>query len=257
MVLELRQRHQVRPRPAGEDVVDGGPGEVGLFGQGALVHPGDGYGKVPADGRRIASTYRRVRPQGTLGPRAGCEERPRGPSDPAALGHRRSIRSRSYRLRCADIRAQDTGAGPFAAGSTCPAVGLTARGPAALPSAPSTYPQCSVYTTISDVVSDLGEGEDGEPVPLGSPLRVVTDSSVWIIRADAYLRLPRSETPRPETASIGGRLADGRWHGHRGAWWVADGDRWRIRLLPVAGPPCGVGVITGPIVSCRAAFDGP
>ena len=81
-----------------------------------------------------------------------------------------------------------------------------------------------------------------------SIVRVVTANSNWWLTADRYQRLPRSEQPRPAVASIDGRLNDAKWHEMRRCWWVvyADGAA-AVRILPMAGPPDGLGIVTGAI----------
>jgi len=81
-----------------------------------------------------------------------------------------------------------------------------------------------------------------------SIVRVVTENSNWLLTADRYQRLPRTEQPRPAVDSIEGRLDDAHWHEMRRCWWVvyADGAA-AVRILPVVGPSDGVGIVTGPI----------
>lgn len=76
-------------------------------------------------------------------------------------------------------------------------------------------------------------------------VRVVTESSVWLIRDHEYCRLPRhAEQPRNVPSPD---LADGRWHGHEGVWLVSNrpGEVRHVRLLPLGRPPGSVGVVTG------------
>ena len=77
------------------------------------------------------------------------------------------------------------------------------------------------------------------PVPLAIDveLRIVTESSIWLVRPDAYLRLPRAEAPRGPTPDIDGATEDGRWHAHAGAWLLDDHDTQRLRVLPAGRPP--------------------
>lgn len=96
--------------------------------------------------------------------------------------------------------------------------------------------------------------EDEEFEPLGI-VRVTTESSIWLLTPERYLRLPRQERPRPPVVSIESRLADGTWHGLRRCWWRihADGVR-QLRLLPEVGPADGVGVVTGVIVAVKGRW---
>lgn len=94
-----------------------------------------------------------------------------------------------------------------------------------------------------------------EPIPLeiDAELRVVTENSIWLVRADSYCRMPRVEAPRrPSTAA----LADGTWHDHVGAWLVFDGPGLCIRLLPADRPPGSAGILTGAIITCEPAWRG-
>jgi hypothetical protein len=79
-----------------------------------------------------------------------------------------------------------------------------------------------------------------------SIVRVVTENSNWLLTGDRYQRLPRAEQPRPAVESIDGRLDDAHWHEMQRCWWVvfADGAA-AVRILPMAGPPDGVGIVTG------------
>jgi hypothetical protein len=81
-----------------------------------------------------------------------------------------------------------------------------------------------------------------------SIVRVVTENSNWLLTADRYQRLPRAEQPRPAVESIDGRLDDAHWHEMKRCWWVVPADgAATVRILPMAGPPDGVGIVTGAI----------
>jgi hypothetical protein len=94
-----------------------------------------------------------------------------------------------------------------------------------------------------------GRFTEEEIHPLGV-LRIETESSIWLVTAERYQRLPRDEQPRPATHSVDGRLADGAWHGFRRCWGRIhhDGER-QLRLLPDVGPADGVGVVTGVVLA--------
>lgn len=77
-------------------------------------------------------------------------------------------------------------------------------------------------------------------------LRVVTDNSVWLVRAATYCRMPRREEPRYVP---GPELADGCWHPHVGAWLVTDALGFRLRLLPPDRADSGHGIATGIIIA--------
>ena len=76
-------------------------------------------------------------------------------------------------------------------------------------------------------------------------LRVVTANSIWLIREARYLRLPRTEAPRPPAASAA--LADGCWHEHEGVWLSTEVLGTRLRILPAGRPPGSHGIYTGNI----------
>lgn len=84
-------------------------------------------------------------------------------------------------------------------------------------------------------------------VDVGVELRVTTHASVWIIRPDAYLRLPRSEAPRPLPGSAA--LVDGEWHHHVGVWKMTDSRGVRYRILPAGRPPSATGIYTGDVIA--------
>lgn len=86
-----------------------------------------------------------------------------------------------------------------------------------------------------------------QAVDIGVELRVVTHASIWIIRCDAYLRLPRTEGPRPAPRSAA--LIDGKWHRHVGVWKMTDSHGVRYRILPAGRPPGAAGIHTGDVVA--------
>lgn len=93
------------------------------------------------------------------------------------------------------------------------------------------------------------------PVPLtiDGEVRVVTAHSVWLVRADAYCRLPRAEAPRPASSTA---LIDGIWHAHEGAWLVTDDALGPcLRLLPAGRPHGASGILTGAILTCEPALE--
>lgn len=102
------------------------------------------------------------------------------------------------------------------------------------------------------MATDWFEEEEFEPIGI---LCVTTERSVWFVTADRYQRMPRNEQPRPPVESIESRLADGQWHGLRRSWWWVhpNGDR-QMRLLPTAGPPDGVGVVSSVIVAVKGTW---
>lgn len=86
---------------------------------------------------------------------------------------------------------------------------------------------------------------------------VVTERSVWVITACAYLRVRRGEFGArlaDETLSLWGRLDDDVWHCHRAAYWRQRSYGFIINLRPVAGPPDGYGITTG-VVEASVALD--
>lgn len=88
------------------------------------------------------------------------------------------------------------------------------------------------------------------PLEIDGEVRVVTANSVWLICADTYCRMPRTETPRSVSAPT---MADGVWHEHVGAWLVLDGSGPCIRLLPPGRPASAQGVLTSRILDSEPA----
>lgn len=84
-----------------------------------------------------------------------------------------------------------------------------------------------------------------EPVDIDVELRIVTAQSVWLIRPDRYMRLPRREGPRPHPNSKA--LSDAQWHPHLGVWKVTDPIGTRYRILPAGRPPGSAGIHTGDV----------
>lgn len=82
-----------------------------------------------------------------------------------------------------------------------------------------------------------------EPVDIEGELRIVTDQSVWLIRPDRYMRLPRGERPRQPPRSEA--LLDATWQQHVGVWRVTDSFGTRYRILPAGRPPGSGGIYTG------------
>ena len=84
-----------------------------------------------------------------------------------------------------------------------------------------------------------------EPVDIEGELRIVTDQSVWLIRPDRYMRLPRSGRPRQPPRSEA--LVDATWHHHVGVRRVTDSFGTRYRILPAGRPPGSGGIYTGDV----------
>jgi len=74
---------------------------------------------------------------------------------------------------------------------------------------------------------------DEEPVQIDVELRVLTHASVWLIRPEAYMRMPRDEQRR--------------WPPSTGA--LADGDAVRYRILPAHRSDGAFGVVTGEVIA--------
>lgn len=90
--------------------------------------------------------------------------------------------------------------------------------------------------------------DPGEPLVVDGTLRVVTESSVWLVTAERYCRLPRTEAPRRVQRSEDGALYDGPWRDHVGVWTVTEGDERWLRILPAGRPQGSYGIVTGTIV---------
>lgn len=93
------------------------------------------------------------------------------------------------------------------------------------------------------------------PLEITGELRVVTEASIWLIRADTYMRMPRCEQPRPRPESSA--LIDHAWHPHTGVWRVTDATGTWLRILPPGRPPGASGIQTGLVVAAPSVlFDG-
>lgn len=86
-------------------------------------------------------------------------------------------------------------------------------------------------------------------------LRVTTESSLWVIHPDRYMRLPLSESPRRPVYSIEDRLRDGKWHEMRDIWFRWEDDGVRLRILPAVGPEDGYGIISGIIKEVAGDYE--
>jgi hypothetical protein len=103
------------------------------------------------------------------------------------------------------------------------------------------------------VVSGWVREEEFAPVGL---VRVRTESSIWLIGPSKYHRLPQEERPRATPPSDERRLDDAVWHGMRRCWWITYPDgRQALRILPIAGPPEGLGVVSGLIVEISGDWE--
>ena len=98
----------------------------------------------------------------------------------------------------------------------------------------------------------------GDPFTPDTVTQVTTERSVWLFRPDrsatggAYLRMPRTEAPRPATFSDWDRLEDGTWLAYEYARWTDRGlapGELRLNIKPVIGPVDGVGIFTGCVVA--------
>lgn len=95
---------------------------------------------------------------------------------------------------------------------------------------------------------------------VASPVAVVTtESSVWLVDASTYVRLPLAERQSARSdPSPWGRLRDGTRFEHRRAFWVRErstGDL-RLRILPCAGPKDGHGIVTGRVTKVSGVGEG-
>lgn len=93
-----------------------------------------------------------------------------------------------------------------------------------------------------------------QAVDIDQELRVVTHNSLWLIRPDRYMRLPRREAPRPPAVSEA--LTDAIWHAHDGVWEVTDDVGTRYRILPSGRPAGAEGIYTGDVVATHGDSRG-
>lgn len=99
-------------------------------------------------------------------------------------------------------------------------------------------------------VTDPTVPNDGEPMLPDARHRIVTAASVWIVERGTYVRMPRSEGPRPPiTDATDGSLIDAQRHDHRGGQWEWSAQGLRLRLYPAHRPATTAGVLTGLILS--------
>lgn len=94
------------------------------------------------------------------------------------------------------------------------------------------------------------------PLAIDDEVRLVTISSVWLLRPTSYCRLPRTEHPRAARTPA---LRDGIWHPHIGAWVENDPNYPlpRVRILPAGRPPGSFGIHTGDIHDSQPALPQP
>lgn len=87
---------------------------------------------------------------------------------------------------------------------------------------------------------------DDNPIEVIKEINLVTENSIWVIRPDVYMRMPRMEMPRPER---GEGLKDNLWTPYRAAFWHEGPSGKHARLIPSERPPGSVGCMTGVIQS--------
>lgn len=104
------------------------------------------------------------------------------------------------------------------------------------------YVQSEVATAQSLMVVELH--------PL-TEVRVFTLNSIWLVRPDTYIRMPRVEGDRPETLSLDGKLMDNIWHEHIGAWIIdsVGTGGWVLRVLPSGRPEGSYGLLSSLVES--------
>lgn len=84
---------------------------------------------------------------------------------------------------------------------------------------------------------------------------VETANSVWLLDPDGYVRLPRSEMPRPNQRSVDGALDDGRQVAYREVFLQRDRRGVRLRIVPKRRDLTAKGVITGDILRSQPSVE--
>jgi hypothetical protein len=105
------------------------------------------------------------------------------------------------------------------------------------------HPELNVTDPADDPMMNPNEA-----LLVEAQVRVVTGSSIWLVRPDTYLRLPRNEGPRRQIDDLDGAARDAEWHEHEGVWVLAHGEVMKLRILPAGRPTGSSGLITGPVV---------
>lgn len=81
-----------------------------------------------------------------------------------------------------------------------------------------------------------------------SEVTVVTANSIYLVRPQTYIRMPRHEESRPQPYSLDGKLKDNEWFTHDGVWVMTnDDDPWRLRILPSGRFEGARGLITSDV----------
>jgi hypothetical protein len=97
---------------------------------------------------------------------------------------------------------------------------------------------------------------DDEPrLEVHGELHVRTESSLWVIRPDRYIRMPLVEGAREPLPSEDDALDDLEWHPQREVRLVETPAGLRLRIVPANRSDDARGVITGVIVTSMPALD--
>jgi hypothetical protein len=82
-------------------------------------------------------------------------------------------------------------------------------------------------------------------------MRVVTENSIWLLRPDTFMRMPKVEVERAPFVSIDGAGTDHEWRPYDQAWILdsVGAQSWLLRVLPSGRPVGSYGLLSSPILS--------
>ncbi len=94
---------------------------------------------------------------------------------------------------------------------------------------------------------------DGVEIRPDLELRLVTETTIWLLHADFFRRMSQAERTMAQDAPIEGPIEDdGRWHRYRQAWFGIESGWLRVRILPASG---GQEIYTARIVAIGGTWD--
>lgn len=82
-------------------------------------------------------------------------------------------------------------------------------------------------------------------------MRVVTENSIWLVRPDTFVRMPKVEVEREPFVSTDGAGTDHEWRSYDQAWIVdsVGAKGWLLRVLPSGRPAGSYGLLSSRILS--------